>query len=97
MCLPSFLHDCPDGCLIAVRVHPRARRDRIVGEHGGALKIEVAAAPEHGAANRAVEELIAEVLGVAKRDVTVIAGHGSRTKTVSVTGLAAAVAALRLA
>lgn len=94
--LPSYLHDSPDGCRIAVRVHPRARRDRIVGEHGGALKVEVTAPPEAGAANAAVEELLAATLGVAKRAVTVVAGLASRSKSVAVAGLDAAEVAARL-
>ncbi len=79
-----------------MRVHPRARRDRVAGEHGGALKVEVTAPPEGGAANAAVEELIASILGVAKRAVTVVVGHGSRSKTLSVTGVDAASAAAAL-
>ena len=97
MAIPSFLRDGPDGCLLAVRVHPRARRNRVAGEHAGALKVEVTVPPEGGAANAAVEELIASVLGVAKRAVTVVVGRGSRSKTLSVTGVDAVTAATRLA
>jgi len=95
--IPSYLRDAPEGCRISVRVHPRAHRTRVAGEHGGALKVEVTAPPEGGAANAAVEELIASVLGVASRAVTVVVGHGSRSKTLSVTGVDAAAAATRLA
>ena len=44
--IPSYLRDAPEGCRISVRVHPRARRNRVAGEHGGALKVEVTAPPE---------------------------------------------------
>jgi uncharacterized protein (TIGR00251 family) len=94
--IPSYLRDAPEGCRISVRVHPRARRNRVAGEHGGALKVEVTAPPEGGAANVAVEELVASLLGVAKRAVTVVVGHGSRSKTLSVTGVDAASAAAAL-
>jgi uncharacterized protein (TIGR00251 family) len=94
--IPSYLRDAPEGCRIAVRVHPRARRNGIAGEHAGALKVEVTAPPEGGAANKAVEELIAAALGVARRAVTVAVGHGSRSKTLSVTGVDAATVATRL-
>jgi len=80
-----------------VRVHPRSRRNRVAGEHGGALKLEVSAPPEAGAANRAVEELLASALGTPRRDVTVVAGHTSRSKIVAVAGLDATTVFVRLA
>jgi uncharacterized protein YggU (UPF0235/DUF167 family) len=80
-----------------VRVHPRARRDRIAGVHGDALKLEVTTAPEGGAANRAVERLLATALGVPARAVAVVVGATSRSKVVAVDGVAAAEAAALLA
>jgi hypothetical protein len=72
-----------------VRVHPRARRDQIAGVHNDALRLEVTTAPEGGAANRAVERLLAAALGVPARDVAVVLGATSRSKVVAVDGLAA--------
>lgn len=46
----------------------------------------VRAVPEKGKANKALETLIAGVLGVAKRDVRVASGPRSRYKSVMVTG-----------
>jgi hypothetical protein len=82
---------------VRVRVHPRARRERIAGVHGDALKVEVTTAPEGGAANRAVERLLAEALGIPARDVAVVVGATSRSKVIAVDGLAVAEAAARLA
>ncbi len=67
--------------LLPVKVVPKASRDRIVGELDGALKVTVAAAPEKGAANRAVCRLIAKALGLRVQQVTVETGHGSPRKT----------------
>ena len=50
--------------LIPVKVVPKSSRDRVVGELDGSLKVTVSAAPEKGAANRAVCKLIAKTLGV---------------------------------
>jgi uncharacterized protein (TIGR00251 family) len=80
-----------------VRVHARARRDRIAGVLGDALKVEVTTAPESGAANRAVERLLAAALGVSARDVEIVVGASSRSKVIAIDGLAAADAAARLA
>jgi uncharacterized protein YggU (UPF0235/DUF167 family) len=79
-----------------VRVHPRARRDRIAGVHSDALKLEVTSVPEGGAANRAVERLLVRALGVPASGVAVVLGATSRGKVVAVDGLAAADAAALL-
>jgi uncharacterized protein YggU (UPF0235/DUF167 family) len=85
-----------DGCRIAVRVHPCARRSRLVAVVGGVVKLEVAARPERGAANLAVERLVAAVLDVAPGRVAVTSGRTSRTKSVRVSGLSAGDAMTRL-
>ena len=93
----TFVSARAGGCAVRVRVHPRARRDRIAGVHGDALKLEVTTAPEGGAANRAVERLLAAALGVPARAVAVVVGATSRSKVVAVDGVAAAEAAALLA
>ncbi len=75
------------GTVFRVRVQPGAMRTRVVGEYGGALKISVVEPPEKGKANKAVCELLAESLGVTRRQVEVIAGETSRDKVVRVNGL----------
>ena len=73
--------------LIAVKVVPRAAKDEIVGWLEGALKIRIQAPPEDGRANRALEELLAEALGLKKNAVTVATGRSSARKCVEVVGL----------
>jgi len=75
-----------DDVLLPVKVVPKSSRDRVVGELDGALKVAVAAAPEKGAANKAVCTLIAKTLGLRARQVRVDAGHGSPRKTLRITG-----------
>ncbi len=75
--------------LVPVKVVPKASRDRIVGELGGALKVAVSAAPERGAANAAVCRLIAKALGVRTQQVVVESGHGSPRKTLRISGVGA--------
>lgn len=69
-----------------VRVVPRASRSELAGEHGGALKVRVAAPPVEGAANDELARLLAKTFGVAAREVEVISGHASKTKRVRVHG-----------
>lgn len=60
---------------------PKASRTRVVGWMGGRLKVQVAAPPERGKANAAVEELLRGLLGAAVR---VVAGETSPLKVVEV-------------
>ena len=70
----------------SVRVQPRASRSEIVGLHGDALKVRLAAPPVDGAANEALIELLADALGIARSAVRIIAGSTSRGKIVEVDG-----------
>jgi uncharacterized protein (TIGR00251 family) len=75
------------GTTFRARVQPGAIRTRVVGEHDGALKVSVVAPAEGGKANRAVCRLLAEVLGVTRRQVEIVAGQTHRDKRVRVNGL----------
>jgi uncharacterized protein len=52
------------------------------------LKVRVAAPPQDGRANAALEALLATALGVPKSAVRVASGHSSARKRVDVDGLA---------
>lgn len=82
---------------IRLHVSPGSRRPAVAGRHGDARKVRVTAAPERGRANAAVVRLVAEALGVARADVELVSGAGSREKVVLVHGLAAEGAESRLA
>ena len=77
----------PDGVTIPVRVAPRAGRTALDGVVEGALRVRLAAPPVEGAANRALVEFLAALLGVPKRDVAVVRGERGRQKLVQVRGL----------
>ena len=72
---------------LRLRVQPGARSSGVVGRLGEAWKIRVTAAPEHGRATEAVLTLLADELGLARRDVTLVSGGSSRDKIVHVTGI----------
>jgi uncharacterized protein len=61
----------------------------VVGRYGGSWKIRVAAPPEDGRANDAVVSLLAGTLGLHRRDVAIVAGHGARDKIVALDGISA--------
>lgn len=74
------------GVTIRVYVAPRSSASKVVGEHNGALKVALTAPPVEGAANKALVELLAKLLGVPKGAVTIVSGEASRNKTVRVEG-----------
>jgi hypothetical protein len=76
-----------DGVAIAVHVQPGAGRTSVVGRHGDALKLRVAAPPVDDRANTAAAGLLAEVLGVKAADVELVSGQRSRMKRFRVRGL----------
>jgi len=76
----------PEGVVIPVRVSAGASRDRVLGEHAGALKMAVSAPPERGKANKAVCALVARALGIPKAHASIVAGETSRDKKVLIRG-----------
>jgi uncharacterized protein YggU (UPF0235/DUF167 family) len=72
------------GTRLRLRVKPGARRRAVLGVLDGALKLSVTTVPERGKANRSVLRLLAEVLAVPAGEITLLAGAGSRDKTVLV-------------
>ena len=78
------------GIQFAVRAQPKASRNAVVGLHGDALKVAVTAAPAGGKANKGIERVVAEALGVRASAVSVVAGLTARDKVVRVDGLAEA-------
>jgi uncharacterized protein YggU (UPF0235/DUF167 family) len=68
------------GRYIAVYVHPRARQRRIALRGENRYEAWVPEAPADGAANKAVQRLLAEALTVAPSRLVLIRGHTSRKK-----------------
>jgi uncharacterized protein len=70
----------PAGWEIRVKVVPGASRSRIAGSLGDRLKIQVAAPPEDGKANKAVAEVLAAWLGLAKSEIALVSGASQPAK-----------------
>jgi uncharacterized protein (TIGR00251 family) len=91
--MASWARDEAGGATLEILVQPRASRTRVVGEHDGRLKIQLAAPPVDGEANGALIEFLAGALRVRKADVEISRGDTGRRKTVHVAGVTAAAAA----
>ncbi|MEC5399433.1 DUF167 domain-containing protein [Uliginosibacterium sp. H1] len=72
------------GLTISLHVQPGARRSEIVGLHGDALKVRLAAPPVDGRANECLIEFLAAFCGVPRRQVRILSGETSRHKLLRV-------------
>jgi uncharacterized protein (TIGR00251 family) len=76
------------GCVLAVRAQPGAKRNGVVGEHNGALKVAVSAPPRDGRANEALVEALSAALGVKRGQVELLSGQTGRDKRFLIRGIA---------
>ena len=74
---------------LRLRVSPSARGSRhgVIGRHGDAWKLRVAAPPEGGKANEAVLRLLADELELPRASLMLVSGHSARDKVVALTGI----------
>jgi uncharacterized protein (TIGR00251 family) len=89
MLFMAAIHETSEGVTITVKVHPRARKNAITGEVGGALKLSLTAPPIDGKANDACIEFFANLLKVPRSSVTIASGQRSRPKVIRLSGLSA--------
>lgn len=88
---PDWLTVSREGALqLLLHVQPGAKRSAIVGEHGGRLKVALAAPPVDGKANAALVKFLAETLKLSKKNLRLAAGELSREKRLEVSGLSEA-------
>jgi uncharacterized protein (TIGR00251 family) len=71
----------------AVRLTPRSAVERVEGVVDGVLKVRVMAPAVDGSANAALLRVLGDELGVARRDLQIVAGATSRQKLVVVDGV----------
>ena len=84
-----YLRDIAGGCEAELLIQPRASKTEAVGEHDGRLKIRLAAPPVDGAANEELIRWLADILGIPKRNVSLISGEAGRRKRVRLMGVTA--------
>jgi uncharacterized protein len=81
-------HDGRVGSAMVVHVTPRSRKDELTGiSADGTLRVRLSAPPVEGAANKALLELLAHVLGVRMNNLEIIGGEKGKNKIVSVVDL----------
>ena len=84
----DFLRRINDNTIeLRLHIQPRAARSEIVGLHGEALKIRLAAPPVDGKANTMLTAFLAKLLGIHKSAVKLKSGRQSRKKRLLITGI----------
>ena len=73
--------------VLTIHVQPKAKTTEVVGWHGDAVKIRVAAPPVEGAANEALVRFLAERLGITRAAVRIAGGATARRKRVAIDGV----------
>ncbi len=73
--------------LISVRVHPNAKKSELVGFSNRVWQVRVSAPPVKGKANTELIALLSDVLGLGKSSLSIIRGHTSRSKVITIDGL----------
>jgi len=81
----------PAGLKVALRLTPKASRDRINGpaeEADGSvvLKAQVTAVPEDGKANAALLKLLSKAWKIPKSDMDIVLGATDRRKVILISG-----------
>ena len=82
-----WLHTDGDGVILNLHIQPGAKKTEVVGPHGDALKIRLAAPPVDGKANAALLAFIAVKVGAGRTAVELVSGQTSRAKRVRIAGI----------
>ena len=75
------------GATLAVRVQPKAKRNAVLGERAGALRVSVTAPPEDGRANDAVLALLRDHFKLSRSQLALLSGQTNRNKVILVRGV----------
>lgn len=82
-----FTVSSDDTVVLHVHTQPAAGRTAVVGRHGTALKMRVAAPPVGGRANTACADLLADTFGLKSGQVELVGGAASRAKQFKLSGV----------
>lgn len=82
--MPAWITEAGDAITLHLHVQPGAKRNEVVGSHGEALKIRLAAPPVDGRANAELLAFLAKAFGVPKRQIELLSGASSRDKRVRI-------------
>ena len=83
----SWLRSSGDAVLLTLHIQPGAKKTEVVGLHGDALKLRLAAPPVDGKANDALIAFLARQFDIPRARLTLVSGQTSRRKCVAAQGI----------
>jgi uncharacterized protein (TIGR00251 family) len=86
-----------EGIVLPVQVHAGARRSGVTGVRQGRLLVAVTQAPEKGKANEALIDVLADNLGLRRRQIVLLTGETSPKKRLLIRDAELSVLAARVA
>lgn len=93
----TWLRPTHDGCVLTVKVTPRAKKSEIVGADPEWLRVRLQAPPVDGKANAELTALFAKTFGLRKSAVEILTGDTSRLKRIKLLGVSAETVTARMA
>jgi uncharacterized protein (TIGR00251 family) len=85
-----------DSVNLSLKVQPNAGKNEVVGSTNGVWRIKISAPPDKGKANKELIEFLSDILGQKKDHLTIIKGHTSHNKLLTIEGLTQAEVNARL-
>jgi uncharacterized protein (TIGR00251 family) len=75
--------------MATLRFHivPNVKQNKVMGEHGAAIKIKLRAPTVEGKANAALRSFLAQQLKISERSILLERGQKSREKIIHIEGL----------
>ena len=86
---PPYLHPHKHGIVLTVRVTPKSSKSKITGIIGEELKIMLNAPPVDGKANQELIKILSKTFSIPKRNITLLSGETSRSKSILLNDLEA--------
>jgi len=84
---PTWIQPQGGALYLLIHCQPGAKMTRVVGEHGGRLKMALNAPAVDNKANEALVAWLSERLSIPRRQVEIVSGQTGRQKRVMVQGL----------
>jgi uncharacterized protein (TIGR00251 family) len=75
--------------LLSLKVQPGVSRNELTRVVDGTPHLKIAAPPVEGRANKEMLLFLSELLGVKKGSISLVKGHASHSKVISISGLTA--------
>ncbi len=73
--------------ILHVKISPNAKKNSIEGFLDNILKIKIHAEPDKGKANSELIQFLAKKLSIPKKNISIISGHTTRIKKLSIEGI----------